>query len=115
MILTLATLIVIANLILGFFHPQLSWLSYAIMDGLLLIVLIAVKISSLNSSEYYYQSSPRTAQSLSSSCSLIAISGIILALIGLFHLYWWGVLWGFINYFGMASISGLFKPNPGTY
>ncbi len=123
MILLIVLLFCIAAIITGVFSVYGGWVIIAIPIAYLLITLIAVKkykwehvpeLSGMANEmlrKYgHYYNMPSAGNNYSSSASILGIAGVILAIVGAFKGFWWGIGLSLVNWFIIGLIAKAFNP-----
>jgi len=112
------------SILVSFFSPLWGWIILALPFLFLIITLLILKQKkwsyvpelSPKANEMigkfgHFYNMPFAGRDFSASVSTLMFAGIILAIIGLFHKFWWGIAIGAVNYFGMAFVSRAFNPS----
>ena len=123
MIQMIIILICFASVITEFFSVLWGWLILAVPSVFLLIGLFAVKqkkwqqIPELSETANqmlqkfgHYYAMPFAGRDFSASASTVMFAGAVVAIIGAFKGFWWGIGIGVINWFLMGFVSRSFNP-----
>lgn len=121
----LTIVILIVLVILQFvFYPGIAWIILAALDIFIGVQFFLAKsknrfkhISALSSEANallkrygHYFSMPLASKDFSASAAACQIGGVVLALIGIFKAFWWGLLFAACNYFIMYSVAVALSP-----
>jgi len=120
----LIIIICLVAVITEFFSVLWGWVILALPAFFLLITLIGVKqkkwahIPELSNYANrmlqkfgHYYSMPFAARDFSASASTVMLAGVVVAIIGIFKGFWWGIGIAVVNWFLMAYTSRAFNPS----
>lgn len=111
------------SILVSFFSPLWGWIILALPSGFLLLTLLGLKQKkwayvpdlSPKANEMlrkfgHFYNMPFAGRGFSASASTIMFAGAILAIIGLFRGFWWGIAIGLANWFIVGFVSRAFNP-----
>jgi hypothetical protein len=114
----------LVSIVVSFFSPLWGWIILALPSLFLIITLFGLKQKKWS---YVPELSPKANQMIrkfghfynmpfagtdfSASATTLMFVGIILAIIGLFHKFWWGIAISAVNWVVMAFVSRAFNPS----
>ena len=115
----------IISIVIAFFSPRWGWIVLTLPILISIITLWSFK-QRLKGRSYipeispvanavldkfgYYYSFPFACRDFSASAATLRLSGVGVAIISLFHGFWWGVAAGLGNYFIMGYVAHMFNP-----
>ena len=116
-------IVCLVAVITEFFSVLWGWVILAIPSAFLLFILFGAKqkkwqyIPELSNTANqmlqkfgHYYAMPFAGSDFSASASTLMVAGAVLAIIGVFKGFWWGIGIGVINWFLMGFISRAFNP-----
>jgi hypothetical protein len=114
----------LVSIVVSFFSPLWGWIILALPFLFSIITLLSLKQKkwsyvpelSPKANEMirkfgHFYNMPFAGRDFSASASTLMLAGVILAVTGLFHKFWWGIAIGAVNYFVMAFVSRAFNPS----
>jgi hypothetical protein len=124
MIQLLIILFCVVAVITEFFSVLWGWIILGFPAALVLVTLFSVKLKKwryipelsnaanqmLQKFGHYY-AMPYAGRDFSASASTIQFAGAVIAIVGIFKGFWWGIGIGIINWFLMAMVARAFNPS----
>lgn len=124
MVQLLAALACFAAPVAALFSVLWAWIIMAAQSVLLTLILCSAKrqvtwdcipelspIANEMLRKYpHYYAMPTAGRDFSSWASTLMFAGAAVALIGLFHHFWWGLAFGIVNWFAMGCVAAGLNP-----
>lgn len=121
----LTVIVAVVSLVLCFFaHPAWAWLPIALVDLFICVQFWLAKqryrfsyIPNLSPAANellrrygHYFATPFASKDFSASAATSQFAGIIIAVVGAFRTFWWGIAFGAANWFVMGAIAVSLSP-----
>jgi len=58
----------------------------------------------------HFYATPFASMDFSASSTTVGIAGALIAIVGVFNGFWWGILIGVVNWFAMGALARAFNP-----
>jgi len=121
----LAAIFGLAAIVVALFWPIWAWVLLSVPIVIFFLFLVSLKsttslryieelspkANSMLRSYWHFYKHPFAGAEISSSLSGLSLAAIVVAVIGLFHYFWWGLLIGIVVYAASSILARQFNPS----